>query len=487
MHEPHLAATETTLIGGQLVRPHRIPQRARRHGDQRRRQALCQPEQPAPRSGGDRAARRRGDLPEGAHHAVAAGGRAGRAHAAAATGPARAGRARDHAGSGAGGAEHVGDAAAGRVGDGGEGGGDVHLPRPRDLGVRPGSARRGPARAGLRSAARAAHGGLGPAVAALRHRHRAARRQRRHAHDAAPAHPAPAADHLDAQHRPGRGRAGARLARRGLPRPHLLGRAVHLPAAQLPHPRDHARLADLPPSAAEGGALRGAGRRLPGRAVPVAERQQRARGKPGRAPEPEIGPLGAGRDLPAAPRQRRDRLQHLAVRRGHARQRVRAFRRRGDVPGDRALLGQRGALQRPARPLRDPGRGRARRVPHAHSRSRRARAGQQQLHQRDGGVDPVAGAGTAAVPARRPARGVDAAPGHRRGRDGAMGRDQPQDAHCLPCRRRDQSVRGLRGAARVRLGGLCRQARRHPAPGPPARGRRQVGQRGTRPRSRPTC
>ena len=40
-----------------------------------------------------------------------------------------------------------------------------------------------------------------------------ARRQRQHAHDPAPAHPASAADHLDAQHRPGRGRAGARLAR----------------------------------------------------------------------------------------------------------------------------------------------------------------------------------------------------------------------------------------------------------------------------------
>ncbi len=65
--------------------------------------------------------------------------------------------------------------------------------------------------------------------------------------------------------------------------------------------------------------------------------------------------------------------------------------------------------------------------------ARRAGAGQQQLHQRDGGVDPVAGAGVAAVPARRPARRADTAPGHRRGRDRALGHDQPQDAHRLSC------------------------------------------------------
>ena len=61
----------------------------------------------------------------------------------------------------------------------------------------------------------------------------------------------------------------------------------------------------------------GARRRLPGRDVPVAERQQRPRGKPGRAPEPALGRWMPDNTLPAAARQRGHRLQRLAVLPGH--------------------------------------------------------------------------------------------------------------------------------------------------------------------------
>ena len=70
---------------------------------------------------------------------------------------------------------------------------------------------------------------------------------------------------------------------------------------------------------------------------------------------------------------------------------------------------------------------------------------------------------------------------------GPLARDDPQDEGRLPPRRRPDPVRGLRVPARVRLGGLPREVRRHPAPGPGPGGRRrhhrplQAGQAGRRP------
>ena len=52
---------------------------------------------------------------------------------------------------------------------------------------------------------------------------------------------------------------------------------------------------------------------LPGRDVPVAERQRRQGGDPGRPPQPAVGPLGAGPQPQPAPRQRGDLLQRLAA------------------------------------------------------------------------------------------------------------------------------------------------------------------------------
>jgi hypothetical protein len=69
-----------------------------------------------------------------------------------------------------------------------------------------------------------------------------------------PARLPPAADDVAAHDGPGRRRAGPRLARRGLPRPHLLGRAVHLPAAQPAPAGDHPLAADVPLPAPRRGA-----------------------------------------------------------------------------------------------------------------------------------------------------------------------------------------------------------------------------------------
>ena len=82
------------------------------------------------------------------------------------------------------------------------------------------------------------------------------------------------------------------------------------------------------------------GRGLRGRDVPVAEREQWARGDPDHAPQPRVGPLAARRLAPAAPRERGHRVQHLAVLPGHRRPRVPALLRRRDDPRDRPVLGQ---------------------------------------------------------------------------------------------------------------------------------------------------
>jgi hypothetical protein len=88
-------------------------------------------------------------------------------------------------------------------------------------------ARKGPAARHVRRAARRARDAVAPP---LEHRrHRTGERRRGDAADPAPPHLPPAPDGVAEHDRPGRGRAGPRLARRGVPRPHLLGRALHLP------------------------------------------------------------------------------------------------------------------------------------------------------------------------------------------------------------------------------------------------------------------
>jgi alpha,alpha-trehalase len=84
----------------------------------------------------------------------------------------------------------------------------------------------------------------------------------------------------------------------------------------------------------------GAGGRLLRRHVPVAERQQRTRGKPRAAPQSEIPPLGHRRHTPPAPHQRRDRVQRLELLSGHGRPRVPVLLRCRAAARDRPLLGQ---------------------------------------------------------------------------------------------------------------------------------------------------
>ena len=90
----------------------------------------------------------------------------------------------------------------------------------------------------------------------------------------------PAPGHLEAHDDPGRGRARPRAARRGLPRPHLLGRAVRLPVPQPAVARAHPGPADVPLPAARRGPAAAPEGRARGRDVPVAERQRRPRGDP---------------------------------------------------------------------------------------------------------------------------------------------------------------------------------------------------------------
>ena len=156
-------------------------------------------------------------------------------------------------------------------------------------------------------------------------------------------------------HRPARrGRPGPRAQRRGLPRPRVLGRALRLPVPQLPAPGDHPRAAALPLPPTVRGTGGGAGGRLPGRDVPVAKRQRRHRGDPGRPPQPAVRAVGTRPQPQPAARQRGDLLQRVAVLPGHRRPGVPPrLRRRADAR-DRPLLGVHRALQPRAGPLRDP-------------------------------------------------------------------------------------------------------------------------------------
>ena len=117
-----------------------------------------------------------------------------------------------------------------------------------------------------------------------------------------------AGQHLRAHRRDRRRGPGSRARRGGISRPHLLGRAVHLPLLQPAPPEPDPLAAPLPLSAAQ---LRQAERqrgRVRGGRLPLAERFGRLRADPDGTPQPALGPLDA-RQLPAsAPHQLRDRL-----------------------------------------------------------------------------------------------------------------------------------------------------------------------------------
>ena len=131
----------------------------------------------------------------------------------------------------------------------------------------------------------------------------------------------------------------------------------------------------------------------PRRDVPVAERLGRARGEPGPAPEPALGPLDAGQHAPAAPCQPGDRLQCLALLADDRGPRLHGRVLRRDAGRDRAVLGQLRDLGRGGGALSDPRRDGPGRVPRPLSMARRARARRQRLHERHGilGAPPRGG------------------------------------------------------------------------------------------------
>ena len=288
-------------------------------------------------------------------------------------------------------------APGGAAGDGGEGGRPLHLPGPSHLREPAGRAPGGPGGGGLRRAAGPARGHLEDPLEPVRHQLDSANEWTEtilHLHIFHLLQTvSPHTEHLDVGV-PARGWHGG-----GLPGPHLLGRAVHLPVLQPPAAEGGGRAAGLPARPPRRGPGGGPAGRLPGGHVPLAERLQRARGDPAAAPQPQVGPLAA-RPLPAAAaRQHRHRLQRLAALPDHRRQRVPALRRRRVADRDRPVLGQPRHLERQGRPLRDPRGDGPGRVPRGLPRRRPAGAEQQHLHQRDGGVGAAAGPGVAGGPA----------------------------------------------------------------------------------------
>ncbi len=173
----------------------------------------------------------------------------------------------------------------------------------------------------------------------------------------------------------------------------------------------------------------------------------------------------SGRWLPddiaaAAARQRGHRLQRLAVLPGHRRLGVPVLLRRGDAARDRPLLGEHRQLR-----TRRCGRYEIRGVmgPDEYHDAlpgpRRARARQQRLHQRDGGLGAVHAPGGARAAAARAAPTsccerlrAAAARSWRAGTTSAG-----KTAAAVPRGRRHQPVRGLRAAPGARLGGATAQ------------------------------
>ena len=209
----------------------------------------------------------------------------------------------------------------------------------------------------------------------------------------AAAHLPPAADRLAAHGAPGRRRARPRLARRGLPRPHLLGRAVHLPVPQPPAAALAAGAAEY--RYARLGTARAAARAagFDGAMFPWQS------GSDGREETQQLhlNPK-SGRWLPDHSHLQRhvniaDRLQRLAALPGHRRHRVPALHRRRAAARDRPLLGER----RP-RTTRRTDRYEIHGVMgpdeyhEGYPDPRRAGPRQQRLHQRHGRLGAAAGA-----------------------------------------------------------------------------------------------
>ena len=154
------------------------------------------------------------------------------------------------------------------------------------------------------------------------------------------------------------------------------------------------------------------------------------------------------------PRRRRDRLQRLALLRGHRRCRFPPRCRRQANARDRPLLGEcrawnaargryelRGVIGPDEFPRRLPGRD-------------QTRGRQQRLHQSHGGLVHRARLGALCDPSGRtlPAALRDLHAGEGRAR--SMGGRQPQDVRAVPRRRNHQPVRRLRGARRTGTGPL---------------------------------
>ena len=119
-----------------------------------------------------------------------------------------------------------------------------------------------------------------------------------------------------------RGGSGPRAPRRGLPWARLLGRGVHLPVPEPPSadPRPDASRVPVPASPEARGAAAQAGYR--GRDVPMAERERRQGGDPGRAPQPAVRPMAPGPLAPPTAHQHRHRVQRVASLAGRRRRSV---------------------------------------------------------------------------------------------------------------------------------------------------------------------
>ena len=393
----------------ELVRPPRRPLRARRSGVQHQRGGGPPPRPRPPHPGRHRLERGRGGLARGRHVVVP--------H------PDRHGRPDPHGGrrTGAGAVPHLGPPRAGdqdpllRGGRGPaghrrEGRGRLHQPRPRGGPPARVGPRRPDRRGHLRHPPVHARAGLEAPVGAVRDRRGLRRRGRGgDGGGAAPRLPrapdrvAPRQGHRRQPHRP-------RPARGGLPRPHLLGRAVRLPVPQLPLPRHHPRPPAVPGPTPPGRPPPGPGAGPAGGQVPLAVGQRRLRADAQPALEPSLGSLDA-RQLPTpAPRRAGRGVERLAVPPGlrrlpvHARARHRAAGRAGP------LLDRPGHPRRERRPLPHPGRDGPRRVPRRLPRLHRPRGRRQRLHQRAGELAAAAGArrppGVQGQPGRGPAVGA---------------------------------------------------------------------------------
>ena len=271
---------------GELERSPADPLLHRRAGREHRGRAVPRALLPAPGArGGPHGGGRR--PPGRADHPVPpAGGRRGAQPRGRRTGGGDRGAARR--GAGAGRSRPVRRRAGRSPDDGREDRVAVHVEGQRRFRARHRGPRAAAERPRLPRPPRPAPARVGLAVAAVRHQ----RPRPGRSHLAGPVHRRPnralprPADAVPARRRPRRRGAGAGAARRGLPGPRVLGRAV--PDARavgaLTQPREGA--ARVPVPATAGRASGGRGDRLPRGDVPLAVRQRRPGGEPAAAPQP---------------------------------------------------------------------------------------------------------------------------------------------------------------------------------------------------------